>query len=129
MLCCLSHSIITFTRYSFCFSSSSTPLRNLCHFSIQPRQQVAVACCAVKTGCPRIGVCFPSFGILAGAIRFSIKSRACFSMTSKPFSSKYCLSFGESLNFRRKSDLLSLLNNSSYIILILYHFYILFTKN
>ena len=40
----------------------------------QPRQQVAVACCAIKTGCPLIGVCFPSFGISAGTNLFSKKS-------------------------------------------------------
>ena len=32
-----------------------------CHFWIKLRQQVAVACWAIKTGCPLIGVCLPSF--------------------------------------------------------------------
>ena len=31
------------------------------------RQQVAVACCAMNTGCPRMGVCLPSFAINDGA--------------------------------------------------------------
>jgi hypothetical protein len=31
-----------------------------CHFLRHPRQQVAVACCAMKTGWPRIGVWRPS---------------------------------------------------------------------
>lgn len=31
------------------------------HLFRQPRQQVAVACWAIKTGCPRMGVCLPSF--------------------------------------------------------------------
>src|SRR5699024_3756690 len=67
-------SIITFIMYSFCLGVSSFPARILCHFSRQPLQQVAVACWAIKTGWPRIGVCFPSFGITAGASLFSIKS-------------------------------------------------------
>ena len=49
------HSMITFTMYSFCLGVSSLPFRILCHFSRHPLQQVAVACWAIKTGCPRIG--------------------------------------------------------------------------
>ena len=58
-----------------------------CHFARQPRQQQAVACCAMNTGCPRIGVCLPSFFGAAGASRkrnlprgrqpCSIPSRGC----------------------------------------------------
>lgn len=59
---------------------------HLCHFRMHSRQQVAVACCAINTGCPRIGVCFPSFGIYAGASLFAIKSSACFLIVSSPFS-------------------------------------------
>ena len=42
------------------------PLGIACHFSRQPRQQVAVACWATKTGCFPIGVCLPSLGGNAG---------------------------------------------------------------
>ena len=41
---------------------------------------------ATKTGCPLIGVCFPSFDISAGARRFLIKSQACSRTFSIPFS-------------------------------------------
>ena len=50
------------------------------------RQQVAVACCATKTGWPRMGVCFPSFGITAGASLFSMNSNAWDRTVSMPFS-------------------------------------------
>ena len=47
----------------------SVPLGTFHHFSRQLRQQQAQACCALNTGCPRIGVCLPSFGGFAGASR------------------------------------------------------------
>ena len=37
-------------------------------------EQQAQACCALNTGCPHIGVCFPSFGGLAGAGRIRMMS-------------------------------------------------------
>src|SRR3546814_9310905 len=42
-----------------------------CHLARQLRQHVAVACWAIKTGWPRIGVCLPSLTGSAGASRFS----------------------------------------------------------
>ena len=49
------------TIYAFCRWSSAISCGMPCHFSVQPRQQVAVACWATNTGWPRIGVCLPSF--------------------------------------------------------------------
>ena len=37
---------------------------------------MVAACWAIKTGCPRIGVCRPSLGITAGARRVRTKSAA-----------------------------------------------------
>ena len=45
-----------------------------------------MACCAIKTGCPLIGVCLPSLGIMAGARRLAMKSSACLRIVAKPFS-------------------------------------------
>ena len=59
--CRLIHSRIRLTVFVCCASESGTPRPTLHHFSIQPRQQQAVACIALNTGCPRIGVCRPSF--------------------------------------------------------------------
>ena len=71
---------------------SSSSVRGLpwgmwCHLAMQPRQQVAVACCAVKTGCPRKGVCLPSRAGCAGPTRLSRSSRACLRMVASPCSS------------------------------------------
>ena len=49
-ICFFIHFIITETRYSCSDLVSSLCWGNLCHFSMQPRQQVAVACWAIKTG-------------------------------------------------------------------------------
>lgn len=65
---------------------ASTPGFILCHLRMHSLQHVAVACCAINTGCPFIGVCFPSFGICAGASLLAIKSSACFLIVSNPFS-------------------------------------------
>ena len=46
------------------------------HLFKQLRQQQAQACWAINTGCPRIGVCLPSFGMIAGASRIRMKSTA-----------------------------------------------------
>ena len=70
------HVMMTSTRYSCCTLLNSLPGRILCHLYMHPLQHVAVACCAMNTGCPRIGVCFPSLGITAGASLFAIKSSA-----------------------------------------------------
>ena len=75
-----------------------------CHFARHPRQHVAVACCAMKAGCPRIGVCFPSLRGSAGASRWATKSAACERITSHPFASKYAFSRAPSRNRDRKRD-------------------------
>ena len=54
---------------SLFFSRQFPPGGMPCHLARHPRQQQAVACWAIKTGCPRIGVCRPSLGITAGARR------------------------------------------------------------
>lgn len=67
-------------------------------FLEEPRQQHAVACCAMKTGWPRMGVCRPSFGGQAGASRLRMKSAAWRCMVVHPFSFMYRMSPA----FRRK---------------------------
>ena len=76
----------------------------------QPRQQQPVACWAINTGCPFIGVCLPSLGITAGARRLATKSSACLRIVAKPFSSMYSLSFCERWNRLRNADFESLSN-------------------
>ena len=61
---------------SLFFSRQFPPGGMPCHLARHPRQQQAVACWAIKTGCPRIGVCRPSLGITAGARRVRTKSAA-----------------------------------------------------
>lgn len=79
------HVIITSTKYSCCIRLNSLPGCIFVPLSNALLQHVAVACCATKTGCPFIGVCFPSFGITAGASLFAINSLACSLIVSKPF--------------------------------------------
>ena len=55
-------------------------------------QQQAQACWATNTGCPRIGVCLPSFLGNAGASRLATKSSAWCRITCSPFCSIYALS-------------------------------------
>ena len=52
----------------------SVPFGTFHHLERQSRQQQAQACCALNTGCPRIGVCLPSLGGFAGARRVRMKS-------------------------------------------------------
>ena len=66
-------------------SVSSLPRGIWCHFSMHPRQHVAVACWAVNTGCPRQGVCLPSFTGLAAPTRERNSSQAWRSMVVLPF--------------------------------------------
>lgn len=76
--------MMRFTTFRCRSGESSTPRGTLHHLFRHPRQQVAVACCAVKTGCPRIGVWRPSFGGQAGASRCRTKSSAWQRRTSRP---------------------------------------------
>ncbi len=84
-----------------------------CHFSRQPRQQVAVACWATKIGWLRIGVCLPSFGGSAGARRSSMNFSQCDISASNPLRSKYSLSAARRRNRRRKVERASLSKSSS----------------
>ena len=70
------HAVNTATIYRCSSAVSSRPGGMPCHLARHPRQQQAVACWAIKTGCPRIGVCRPSLGITAGARRVHMKSAA-----------------------------------------------------
>ena len=47
-------------------------------------QQQAQACCALNTGCPRIGVCFPSFGGLARLSRSLFASLSPLGVAASP---------------------------------------------
>ena len=83
----------------------SVPSGTFHHLAMQLRQQHAQACCALKTGCPRMGVCLPSFGGCAGASFVRTKSSACRRIVSIPFSAMYFLSASERRNRDRNFDL------------------------
>ena len=91
----------------------SVPFGTFHHFSRQLRQQHAQACCALKTGCPRIGVCLPSLGGHAGASRVRTKSLAWRLIVSIPFSAMYFLSASESRKRLLNLDFASLRNAAS----------------
>ena len=91
----------------------AVPFGTFHHLHRHPRQHVAVACCALNTGCPLIGVCFPSFGGLAGASRVRMKSSACRRIVPMPLSAMYFLSASESRNRERNFDFASLWNAAS----------------
>ena len=76
----------------------SVPFGTFHHFSRQSRQQQAHACCALNTGCPRMGVCRPSRGGCAGTSRVRTKSAAWRRIVSIPFSATYFRSASESRN-------------------------------
>jgi hypothetical protein len=99
-----SHRAIALTTCFRSSSVSSRPRGMRCHFSRHPRQHVAVACCATKTGCPLNGVCFPSLTGDAGARRRNTKSDACSRTVFKPFRRRYSSSFAPSEKFRRNAD-------------------------
>src|SRR5438270_3403339 len=84
-----------------------------CRLARHEREQVAVACCDTSTGCPRIGVCRPSFAGSAGASRFAMKSRAWDRTTSIPRSLRYPRSLKLSLKRERNADRASLSNTLS----------------
>src|SRR3546814_1045409 len=68
---CSSQRAIAATTWRCSAASSRRPAGMPCHLARQLRQHVAVACWAIKTGWPRIGVCLPSLTGSAGASRFS----------------------------------------------------------
>ena len=88
----------------------STPRGTRHRFARQSRQQQAQACCALKTGCPRIGVCFPSFGGFAGARHVRMKSSQWERIVSSPLSSTYFLSASDRWNRLRNFDFASRAN-------------------
>ena len=91
----------------------AVPFGTFHHLHRHPRQHVAVACWALNTGCPRMGVCLPSFGGLAGASRVRMKSSAWRRIVSMPLSAMYFLSASESRNRERNFDFASLWNAAS----------------
>jgi len=84
-----------------------------CHFSRQPRQQVAVACWAMKTGWFRIGVCLPSLAGSAGANRSETNCPACSRIVSRPRCWKYSDSAPRRRNRLRNRDRPNAANSSS----------------
>ena len=95
------HSIRKSTIRDWRSGGISVPGGTFHHLAMQPRQQHAQACCALKTGCPRMGVCLPSFSGCDGASFVRTKSSACRRIVSIPFSAMYFLSDSE----RRNRDL------------------------
>jgi hypothetical protein len=83
---------------------SSRPFSIPCHFARQPRQHVAVACCAMNTGCPLKGVCFPSFAGFAVPSLFDTRSAAWPRTASRPLLSTYRNSSAPSRKRRRNGD-------------------------
>jgi len=78
-----------------CSTGIGVPRGTFHQLARQLRQQQAQACCALNTGCPRIGVCFPSFGGFAGASRVRMKSAQWERIVSIPFSAMYFRSASE----------------------------------
>jgi hypothetical protein len=74
--CFLNQRSITAVMWVNSDRPSARPFPMPCHFARQPRQHVAVACCAMNTGCPLKGVCLPSLTGLAAPKRFDRKSSA-----------------------------------------------------
>ena len=107
------HAIRKSTMPRWRSSGMSVPRGTFHHFARQLRQQVAVACWATNTGCPRIGVCFPSLGGFAGARRVRTKSAAWQQIVCRPFSAMYRLSASERWNRLRNLDRASRANADS----------------
>ena len=103
-ICFSIQTISKFTIFSCWTGVSSTFFGILYHLLRQPRQQHAVACCAINTGCPRIGVCLPSFAINDGASLSRTKSHACERTVSIPLFFTYSLSFSFSLKLLLNFD-------------------------
>ena len=111
-ICRSIHAISTATAYCCSAIVNCLPAGIWCHLLKQPRQQQPVACWAMNTGWPRMGVCLPSFGISAGASLRATKSSACWRIVVNPFEATYSLSFAERRKRLRKEDLESLTNKS-----------------
>ena len=68
------HAIRKSTMRDWRSGGIADPFGTFHHFDRQSRQQQAQACCALNTGCPRIGVCLPSLGGFVRARRVRMKS-------------------------------------------------------
>lgn len=115
---CESHILIASITCSFSSLDSSRPLAISCHFSRQLLQQVAVACCAINTGCPFQGVCFPSLTGYAAANRLFTKSAACSRIIFMPFRFRYSNSFWCKRTSRRKEDVPSAAKTSCKLLIM-----------
>ncbi len=93
LFCRSIHPIINAITKSTSSTFSALPFSIPCHFEMHPRQQVAVACCAMNTGCPLIGVCLPSFFGKSGAILVFTNWKVCSLMVSRPLAVMYSRSF------------------------------------
>jgi hypothetical protein len=102
--CFLNHRSITAVTCVNSAGRSGRPFPMPCPFARQPRQHVAVACCAMNTGCPLKGVCLPSFPGFAALSRFDMRSAASARTPWRPFLSRFRNSSGRSRNRRRKGD-------------------------
>ena len=104
---------ITATAYACSSPVRGRPFSMWCHLARHPLQHVAVACWATNTGCPRKGVCLPSFRGSAGANRCAMKSAAWARTVSIPLDSRYSRSRTPNRNRRRNGDRDKALNKSS----------------
>ena len=102
--CFLNHRSITAVTCVNSAGRSGRPFPIPCHFARQPRQHVAVACCATNTGCPLKGVCLPSFAGFPAPSRFDMRSTASARTPWRPFLSRFRSSSARSRNRRRKGD-------------------------
>jgi hypothetical protein len=100
----LNHRSITAVTCASSAGRSGRPFAMPCHFARQPRQQVAVACCATNTGCPLKGVCLPSFAGFAAPSRLHTISYAWPRTASSPLLSRYRNCSARSRKRRRNGD-------------------------
>jgi hypothetical protein len=102
--CFLNHRSITAVTCVNSAGCSPSPFAIPCHFARQPLQHVAVACCAMNTGCPLNGVCLPSLRGFAAPNRFDTRSAASASTALSPFLSRYRSSAARSPKRWRNGD-------------------------
>lgn len=98
------HAMTRSAKRSISASVSSLPWGRWCHLAMHPRQHVAVACCAVNTGCPRHGVWRPSLRGFAAPMRARSSSRAWRSIMALPFARAYARSFADNSNYARNEE-------------------------
>ena len=115
------HSTRKSTALRCCADESGRCRGTFHHFSMQPRQHIADPCIALKTGCPRMGVCRPSFFGSAGASFIRTKSSACRRTVSRPTRAMYARSAAVNSNRERNFDLPSRTNASAFVMPLFYH--------